>query len=609
MLGPGVQAWGGLLPSALVGPNMGFSSKSTEGEESRVDDSILSEAGAEELELSRPGLGAPLPKIPAFRGLSARILYLVILLVATSSASGWSLLTQQRDLLAQLRLLTGVYVPFQQRLARARESDLQLRKYRLQQLENSDARKVGVSSDLLLRVATENRGRLVRDLRDPLAQAFAQPMRFSPSQLTPVRVLLQELSRLESLVEDDERSLSQAAGAEVSNETVSRINRIDGIFRALDNQAVAALRAHDDAVRLAGIRAERHTWFVTLASLILGALTALAASWTLRPLRKLTERVRRLAAGDWGQRISVDSSPVRDNEVTRLGREFDRMASALQERERRLIHSERMAAIGQMAAQITHEIRNPLSSVALNVELLEDELEEAGAGPDTRDLFSRVNAEVDRLTQITESYLSFTRHRAPVFQRLDLAVQLRDLLDFLQNEQAQLNIRVRRELGAEGLCWVRGDPRQLRQAFLNLLRNAQEAVLEWEARGEPKAEPWVAEISVEIHRMAGPQPEIEVVIADNGPGIAGSPTQRARIFEPFVTHKAQGTGLGLPMVQQIMLAHGGSVAVLTTGPKGTRFGLTFPACQGQSSSVSSPNFEIEERPNSDAAALLPAEER
>ena len=531
----------------------------------------------------------PLPRLQPARGLSARILFLVVLLVAGSSASAWLILTQERHLLGQLRLLTGVYVPFHQRLARARESDVQLRKFRVQELSRDEPRRSG-SSDLLLRAAMENRGRLVRELREPLEQAFNPPDRFTYAQLAPLRALLQELARLESLVDEDEIAVELDRADERENETVSRVNRIDGALRALDAQAVEALRAHDDAVQRAGARAEQYTWLVTVASLALGALTAFAASWTLRPLRQLTERVRRLGAGDWSQRIGVTAPAARDNEVMRLGREFDLMAEALWERERRLIHSERMAAIGQMAAQITHEIRNPLSSVALNAELLGDELEEAGAGPDTTELLARVITEVDRLAQITESYLSFARRSAPEFETIDLAEQLEDLLDFLHNEHERSGIKVHRELGEPGCAWIRGDPKQLRQAFLNLLRNAQDAVLEWEANSvADTAETRAPEISVQVRCKPNPKPEVQVVIRDSGTGIAGSESEWQRIFEPFVTHKAQGTGLGLPMVQQIVAAHGGSVSVLSTGPEGTRFGLVFPACQGPGRSVSSQN--------------------
>lgn len=524
------------------------------------------------------GSGASLlPPISPLRSLSARVLFLVALLVVGSSASAWALLIKQRRLLADLHLLTKVYVPFEQGLAQARAADTQLRRYRLQLMENTEVQNQP-GADLVLQAAMEHRGGLVRTLRAPLQEMLDSSKGWSEQHRGPVQELIGGLELLESLVENDELSAESLSSEEGTNAAVSLVNRIDRLFRVLESRAKVVRTVHDDAVSHAGRRAERYTWLVSLASLVLGLITALAALWTLRPLPRLTQRVLRLGSGDWSGDwsglVSQDFPASRDNEVTRLSREFERMAIALRDREQQLIHSERMAAIGQMAAQITHEIRNPLSSVALNVELLEDELEEVGAGPDTRELLHRVNAEVDRLAEITESYLSFARRRPPEMEELDLGALLGQILDFLAAEHQRAEIEVHRDLGEPGRFWVRGDPRQLRQALLNLLRNAQEAILEGEGsplRDAPRR------IEVEIE---GPAP-VKVRIADSGPGIAGSQEDWSRIFEPFVSHKAQGTGLGLPMVQQILQAHAGNVRILRTGPSGTQFELSFPACQGR----------------------------
>lgn len=530
-----------------------------------------------EPERARTDGRAPLPSIPLLRSLSARVLFLVALLVLGSSASAWSLLIKQRRLLADLRLLTETYLPFEQTLARAREAETQLRRYRLQVLENDEIQRQP-GADLVLRAAMEHRGGLVRKLAAPLQEMLPSPPGWAEQSRAPLQEILGELELLEKLVEEDELSAELESSVVSSNAAVSRINRIDRLFRDLDNRANVVRKIHDDAVAQAGLRAERYTWLVSLASLALGVITALAALWTLRPLRRLTERVRRLGAGDWSSSFPPSSPASRDNEVSRLAREFERMAVALRDREQRLIQSEKMAAIGQMAAQITHEIRNPLSSVALNVELLGDELEEVGAGPDTQELLSRVNAEVDRLAEITESYLSFARRRPPEMEELDLAELMAQLLDFLTPEHQRAEIQLERELPEEGGAWVRGDPRQLRQALLNLLRNAQEAILEGEGSPQGCAP---RRIAVRVFRSKSAPGRVRVQIEDSGPGIAGSPEDWGRIFEPFVSHKAQGTGLGLPMVQQIVQAHAGEVAVLRTGPEGTQFELSFPACQGR----------------------------
>ncbi|MCA9698562.1 MAG: HAMP domain-containing histidine kinase, partial [Myxococcales bacterium] len=188
----------------------------------------------------------------------------------------------------------------------------------------------------------------------------------------------------------------------------------------------------------------------------------------------------------------------------------------------------------------------------------------------------------------------------------DLRRELADLLDFLAQEHQRNRVSVVRELGREGV-WVDADAGQLRQAVLNLLRNAQEAVLEHadgalggsdlgdllddldQAPGgaDASAVGAVGTITVSLTCKKG---AASVFVTDSGGGI---PTPEGgdldQIFEAFVTSKAHGTGLGLPMVQQIAVDHGGGVRLLETGPQGTRFEFRLPACDPPAPSVSSPN--------------------
>jgi two-component system NtrC family sensor kinase len=322
--------------------------------------------------------------------------------------------------------------------------------------------------------------------------------------------------------------------------------------------------------------------------------------------------VRELGRGDWAQRVAVDSLETRGDEVSQLAREFNQMAAALQERERRLIRGERLAAVGQLAAQVTHEIRNPLSSVALNVELLADEI--AATSPEAQQLLGKITSEIDRLTSITEDYLGFVRRKNPERVPLDLAAELTSLLDFMASELAVAGVRVARELRP---AWVLGDAGQLRQAFMNLLRNAREALVEVSppnpeprpARRPPRrpradrpraicppdraqpAGPAAAEatagpcITVRVERLGD---RVRAVVADNGPGLAVAADEAEHIFEAFFTRKPQGTGLGLSIVQQIVQDHEGSVRVAATGPGGTAFEIVLPACDPPAASVSSP---------------------
>ena len=168
---------------------------------------------------------------------------------------------------------------------------------------------------------------------------------------------------------------------------------------------------------------------------------------TLRPLTVLRARARQVAGGDYAQRTGVTSQ----DEIGDLARELDAMAAAIQEREQRLIRSERLATVGRMAAQIAHEVRNPLSSIGLNAELLGDEVNDKGDEP--RRLIASIISEVDRLTEITETYLRFARLPRPKLEREDLGVVVASVADFARGELAQARIalvRRRRARAARG---------------------------------------------------------------------------------------------------------------------------------------------------------------
>jgi len=236
------------------------------------------------------------------------------------------------------------------------------------------------------------------------------------------------------------------------------------------------------------------------------------------------------------------------------------MAQRLAARERELraqgealLRSERLAAIGRIAAQITHEIRNPLSSISLNAEELGER------APEARELCDAIVREVDRLTAITEDYLRFARLPKPQLQRADLNETVRDLLEFVRPELDAAGVEVTLSLAPE-LPRVLADVAQLRQLLLNLLRNAREAM------GSGGA------LSVATR---GGENAVEIEVRDSGPGIPEG--RLARIFDPFFTTKERGTGLGLAMAQEIAQEHGGQLSCESKPGRGTAFTLRLPA--------------------------------
>lgn len=143
-----------------------------------------------------------------------------------------------------------------------------------------------------------------------------------------------------------------------------------------------------------------------ILTVIVGVLMALLTRQMLAPLVNVTERARAVAKGDFTPQIAVDSR----DEIGELAFTFELMVAAISAARERLLTSERLATIGKMAAHVTHEIRNPLSSISLNLELLEDEMPSQAS--EARTLMRAIQSEIDRLTQLTEYYLSFARSRA-----------------------------------------------------------------------------------------------------------------------------------------------------------------------------------------------------
>ena len=223
----------------------------------------------------------------------------------------------------------------------------------------------------------------------------------------------------------------------------------------------------------------------------------------------------------------------------------------------RLIQTERLAAIGRMAAHVTHEVRNPLSSIGLNIDMLGDEVQ--GAGPESERLLESIHQELERLESITEEYLRLARLPEPSLNPEDPRHLIHDLAEFVRREMDASGVELRLDLAAQ-LPEVAMDEPQLRQALLNLLRNAREAMPNG---GVAKLEAMRYDDGVRIQ------------VHDEGAGIGEE--EREHVFDLFYTTKERGTGLGLPLTQQIVVAHGGEIACKPRHPQGTIFEIWLPA--------------------------------
>jgi signal transduction histidine kinase len=234
-----------------------------------------------------------------------------------------------------------------------------------------------------------------------------------------------------------------------------------------------------------------------------------------------------------------------------------------------LRRQEALAAVGQAAAQVAHEIKNPLGSIRLGVAMLRDMTRDREAIT-TIDLVERG---IEHLSKLTLDVTQFSRRRALSLSDVDLSDLISDSLDLIAEKLQERNTPVERRLTDEP---VRGhwDEDQLRQVFVNLLANAVDA--------SPAESPVTitaerADVVAASRRngeggktVAGARVRIE----DRGEGM--DEQTRARIFEPFFTRKKKGTGLGLAIARQIIEQHGGQIRVESEPGRGTRFTIELP---------------------------------
>ncbi|MBI2374855.1 MAG: PAS domain-containing protein [Deltaproteobacteria bacterium] len=231
-----------------------------------------------------------------------------------------------------------------------------------------------------------------------------------------------------------------------------------------------------------------------------------------------------------------------------------------------LIRSERLAAIGRMSAHVTHEIRNPLSSIGLNAELLEgliqDVIEHRARSPsapaiadEARALCRAIESETDRLTDITDAYLKFARLPRPQLSGWNPAELLREVATFVRRDLEASKIELTLEAPASG-DEVQVDGDQIRQALLNLVKNAKESMPEGG--------------TLTLAALAEGD-EVRLEVKDSGVGI--DTENLDRIFDPFFSSKPTGTGLGLALTQQIVAEHGGRLEVKSSRGKGSTFSI------------------------------------
>jgi nitrogen fixation/metabolism regulation signal transduction histidine kinase len=290
-----------------------------------------------------------------------------------------------------------------------------------------------------------------------------------------------------------------------------------------------------------------------------------------RPLEELTRAIEQAGRGDLNVRVRAEP----ESEIGAVAAAFNRTAGQLRAIQEELRRAERLAAWRDVARVLCHEVRNPLTPIRLSVERLQNlgaklrgSVPALSGDPDIVAVIDRtcrtVLAETEALDRTVNEFADFARLPAPRLRRVKLN---RLLADAVAEYSAGSQVRVETRFDPAADDWVL-DPVLMRRALANLLKNSIEALTERSDASCPRVPAVLVAATIARGRC-------EVMVADNGPGLASE--VKARLFEPYVTTKAKGTGLGLAVVRQVAEAHGGEVRVEPgLDGTGTAFVISLP---------------------------------
>ena len=268
-----------------------------------------------------------------------------------------------------------------------------------------------------------------------------------------------------------------------------------------------------------------------------------------------------------GKVIGYTLSQVRDRDghVTGAALFFKDLTRVEQLEERERLR-DRLAALGEMAAAIAHEVKNPLAGIEVMAGLLKRQLADS---EDAQSILGDIIKEAKMANAIVLEVLDFVRPIRLQVERISVTDAIRDAVSMAESHVPRGNVHVAVEFG-EQLPAIQGDPHQLRQIFTNLLTNAFEAL-----GGEGAVTIAASALNEEGPAGGEPQgPMVQVDVTDDGPGMPADVVDK--IFSPFFTTKPQGSGLGLAIVRKIVDAHDGRIDVRVLDTGGTRFRVTLP---------------------------------
>ncbi len=297
--------------------------------------------------------------------------------------------------------------------------------------------------------------------------------------------------------------------------------------------------------------------FLVFMVVTMALVAAFLARTVLQPLGRFMRYMERIGTGDYSP-----ITPVRKyrDEFSSLAMAMNRTLHELKAHQERLVHSERMAAVGSLTSGIAHELNNPLNNIGLTTETLVGDFATFSDEEKLR-MLDQISTQVERASATVRQLLDFTRKDQPAFTHVAVPGILESTLKLIGNELSLAKVEPRLEADGD-LPPVLGNPRNLQQVFLNLCLNGIQAMPKGGVLG--------------VRVRAEGEAHLRVDVSDTGVGISGE--NLGKIFEPFFTTKeaGKGTGLGLTVVQSIVEKHGGRITVESAVGKGTTFSVLLP---------------------------------
>jgi signal transduction histidine kinase len=279
-----------------------------------------------------------------------------------------------------------------------------------------------------------------------------------------------------------------------------------------------------------------------------------------RSVLTLTNATRKIKDGDMDYRIK---NQLKD-EFRELAKSFNDMAISLKEQQHKIQQAERLAAVGELAAGLAHEVKNPLAGIKVSIEVLKSEL---NLEQEDKEIFLRIINEINRIESLLKNMLNYARPSKPqpeffnINGILDSIIKISEYSLKSPSDPSRLtkDINFVKDF-AEDIPEIYADPGQLQQVFLNLLLNGIDAIDE---KGT---------ITIKSTRTADEC--LQIQISDTGKGIA--PETLDNVFNPFFTTKSKGNGLGLAICKRLIAQHKGNIEVFNNPESGATFVITLP---------------------------------